>query len=273
MNVPKTRSMPNQQMAAQKKNARCGVEHLRQVYVDQSLPQGQVYLNQIYKTPSMRFCMAGAEDIFADIVHRTGIKDISFDANCTETIPNRAVTEVFWDAFEQDPLTLQSKQSISSFGDLASNNDSGYWTDSDQVGAIPWNSYNPYPTFPEPQEGNLFSLRPDTREDIQAFPDLEEHARASNTVDSNFRNSSIADSKSLQLSPHQDSPALPDETSDRTYTALLLEDPAQISLQPSPAQPEETLMCSDDPFMGWASKKANHLFDDYGWVLSHVENL
>jgi hypothetical protein len=32
-------------------------------------------------------------------------------------------------------------------------------------------------------------------------------------------------------------------------------------------------MCNDDPFMGWASKKANHLFDDYGWVFSHVENL
>lgn len=30
---------------------------------------------------------------------------------------------------------------------------------------------------------------------------------------------------------------------------------------------------SDDPFMGWASKRASHLFDDYGWVLSHVEAL
>jgi len=72
---------------------------------------------------------------------------------------------------------------------------------------------------------------------------------------------------------HQDSPSLSDEISDQTYTALLLENPDETSLQPNAAQSDEALICSDDPFMGWASKKANHLFDDYGWVLSHVENL
>lgn len=29
----------------------------------------------------------------------------------------------------------------------------------------------------------------------------------------------------------------------------------------------------EDPFMGWASKRAGHLIDEYGWVLSHVEAL
>lgn len=28
-----------------------------------------------------------------------------------------------------------------------------------------------------------------------------------------------------------------------------------------------------DPFMGWASKRASNLADEYGWVLSHVEAL
>lgn len=31
--------------------------------------------------------------------------------------------------------------------------------------------------------------------------------------------------------------------------------------------------CSDDPFMGWASKRASQIVEDYGWVLSHVETL
>jgi hypothetical protein len=35
----------------------------------------------------------------------------------------------------------------------------------------------------------------------------------------------------------------------------------------------EVPVSADDPFMGWASKRASHNFDDYGWVLSHVENL
>ena len=39
------------------------------------------------------------------------------------------------------------------------------------------------------------------------------------------------------------------------------------------AQSLATFNASDDPFMGWASKRASHLFDDYGWVLSHVEAL
>lgn len=37
---------------------------------------------------------------------------------------------------------------------------------------------------------------------------------------------------------------------------------------------ELEMPCSgEDPFMGWGSKRASHNFDDYGWVLSHVENL
>jgi hypothetical protein len=30
---------------------------------------------------------------------------------------------------------------------------------------------------------------------------------------------------------------------------------------------------SDDPFMGWASKRSSQMCEDYGWVLSHVETL
>lgn len=36
---------------------------------------------------------------------------------------------------------------------------------------------------------------------------------------------------------------------------------------------DEPFLCNEDPFMGWASKRATKAVDDYGWVLSHVETL
>jgi hypothetical protein len=226
------------------------------------------------KSQGMTTVASESRKILADLVYRAGSDVIPVDASHAECVPIPAAPEAFWDAFEQDALALHAKHSVSSFGDLASNNDSGYWTDSDQVGGIPWNSYSHYPAFPEPLEGNLFSPGLDTGDDIEAFPGLKAHTLASNIVHTNLRNSSIADAQGLQFPPHQEAPALSDETSDQTYTALSLDGPAQIPSQPSPGHSEEeALMCSDDPFMGWASKKANHLFDDYGWVLSHVENL
>ncbi len=37
--------------------------------------------------------------------------------------------------------------------------------------------------------------------------------------------------------------------------------------------PEDTITVSDDPFMGWATKRASQVVEDYGWVLSHVGTL
>jgi hypothetical protein len=186
------------------------------------------------KMQGMTLVISESRKILADVVHRTGTDDIPLDASHAEYVPIPAAPEVFWDAFEQDALALHAKHSVSSFGDLASNNDSGYWTDRDTVGAVPWNSYSHYPAFPEPLEGNLFSPGLDTGDDIEAFPGLKAHTLASNIVDSNLRNSSIADAQGLQLPSHQESPALSDETSDQTYTALSLDGPAQIPSQPSP---------------------------------------
>lgn len=41
--------------------------------------------------------------------------------------------------------------------------------------------------------------------------------------------------------------------------------PMNISDQPT--------QCSEDPFMGWAAKRVSHAFEDYSWLLSHVESL
>lgn len=52
----------------------------------------------------------------------------------------------------------------------------------------------------------------------------------------------------------------------------LTESTASSSISPS-LSVLEIHVSADDPFMGWANKRASHNFDDYGWVLSHVENL
>jgi len=205
---------------------------------------------------------------FADSMHRTGTDDL-LDATHSEHIPITASTEIFWDTFDHIPLDLQGKHSVSSFGDLASNNDSGYWTDSDQV--TPWSQYNGYPAFPDSLEGMISppAIEPKDNSEIyagraQSFP---------SNVEESTSTSYSGQAHDLIPQPHQDPSSLSDETSDQTYTSLLLEDPGNTVLQDPAAQSDEALICSDDPFMGWASKKANHLFDDYGWVLSHVENL
>jgi hypothetical protein len=210
--------------------------------------------------------------MFADISHRTRTDDVSVDSVQTEHTPPLAGAEVFWDAFKQSPQDsseVQGHNSILNFGD------SGYWTENDGAGPIPWSSCNNYPAFPESLEGNFFSpgLAPSARDNVETFAGQNPHSLIFNATDASLSNSCMANSQNLILPPHQDPPTLSDETPHQTYTALVLENSVGTSLTPFVGQSEETLMCSEDPFMGWASKKANHLFDDYGWVLSHVENL
>jgi hypothetical protein len=163
-------------------------------------------------------------------------------------------------------LEDQAQTSISNFGD------SGYWTDNEGAGPVPWNSCNNYPAFPGSFDGNMFSLGLGNIEPLSR-QDFDGHI--SNAADTAGLSYPCAAEVSGIITPaHQDSPILSDETSGRTCTALLLGSPdGQESSPPEAGEPGEAALCSEDPFMGWASKKANHLFDDYGWVLSHVEHL
>ena len=54
----------------------------------------------------------------------------------------------------------------------------------------------------------------------------------------------------------------------QVFAAPLLGIPDQFASQNPPST-----QCSDDPFMGWASKRTSQMCEDYGWVLSHVETL
>jgi hypothetical protein len=108
---------------------------------------------------------------------------------------------------------------------------------------------------------------------VEGFAGQGAHGLGFDATGARLSDSCITTSQILPLPPHLDTPTLSDETPHQTYAPLLLGKSVGTSLIHFAGQSEEALMCNEDPFMGWASKKANHLFDDYGWVLSHVENL
>jgi hypothetical protein len=208
--------------------------------------------------------------MFANIVHRTGINTVPCDIPQAEHVPSLARSDVFWDAFEKHSLDFQAESSLLSFTDMASNSDSGYWTDSDLVCPIPWSSCSNYPAFPELSlEGNLSPPEVESRDNAETSSRQQAHPHVLNATDSSPRDICITRAQGLSL-PYQGS----DITPHHTCIAISIESPAQVLLESSPGQSAEASMCIDDPFMGsWASEKAHHLFDDYGWVLHHVENL
>jgi hypothetical protein len=189
----------------------------------------------------------------------------AFCASIPSETPPLTGTEIFWDAFEQGPLEDQAQRSISNFGD------SGYWTDNDGARPVPWNSCNDYPPLTGPLDRNIF---PSGLGNFEAFLEQDIDGHFFHSADAGLSNPCTAEVPRMAPPVHQDSPILSDETSHRTYTSLVLGNHrGEKSLALATVESEEAVLCSEDPFMGWASKKANHLFDDYGWVLSHVEHL
>jgi hypothetical protein len=208
--------------------------------------------------------------MFANIVHRTGTNAVPCDIPQSEHATSLVRSDVFWDALEQHSLDFQAESSLISFADMASNSDSGYWTDSDLVCPIPWSSCSNYPAFPESSlEGNLPLPEVESRDNTETSARQQAYPHVFNATDSSPRDICMARAHGLSL-PTQGS----DETPHHTCIATLIESPAQVLLESSPRQSAEASMCINDPFMGsWASEKAHHLFDDYGWVLHHVEKL
>lgn len=85
-------------------------------------------------------------------------------------------------------------------------------------------------------------------------------------------------------------PALPSVLSGTIPEQLSIGNPPQgfvatnLHVVPEEAHHEDALtmtvpsvvgdpVSADDPFMGWATKRASNLADEYGWVLSHVQAL
>lgn len=191
-------------------------------------------------------------------------------ASQKDKTPSVSGSDIFWDAFEPDTSKLQSKSSILSFADIASNSDSGYWTDNDPTAWIP---HNDYPAIPgsSHKESHLTAFA--TVNDKQ---NLLPHQASFNMFDAtttSLEDRSVEDVQEIALA-QQNLPGLSDDHLNTTYPPPLTESPDALLMNPSIGNSYEALMSSQDPFMGsWASEKAHHLFDDYGWVLHHVENL
>jgi hypothetical protein len=208
--------------------------------------------------------------MFANIVHRTGTKAVPCGIPQSEHATSLARSDVFWDAFEQHSLDFQAESSLISFADMASNSDSGYWTDSDLVCPIPWSSCTNYPAFPESSlEGNVPPPEVESRDNTETSARQQAYTHVFSATDSSPRDICMARAEGLSLSSQGS-----DETPHHTCTATLIESPAQVLFESPPCQSAEASVCINDPFMGsWEREKAHHLFDDYGWVLHHVENL
>jgi hypothetical protein len=217
-----------------------------------------------------QFIISQLKKTFANIVHRTGTNAVTCDIPQSEHVTSLARPDVFWDAFEQHSLDFQVESSLLSFADIASNSDSGYWTDSDLVCPIPWSSCSNYPAFSKSSlEGNLPPPEVESTDNTETSSRQQAYPHVFKATDSSPRDICITCAQGLSP-PSQGS----DETQHHTCTAILIESPAQVLLESSAGPSAEELMCSDDPFMGsWTSEKEHHLFDDYGWVLHHVENL
>jgi hypothetical protein len=140
----------------------------------------------------------------------------------------------------QNAVTSQAQDFSLSIHHLSTYSDDSTWTET-HTGSSPWSSYMGYiPGNDSNTESNDFVQATGTEENITYG------THALNTREP-------LPSNIAYITP--------------------LESSAEISLSQSFNEVEKTFDYSDDPFMGWASKRASHNLDDYGWVLSHVENL
>lgn len=163
--------------------------------------------------------------------------------------------DVFWDPSEQ----LNTNEAILNFGHLSNSSYAGSWTDGSFTDLMSWSPNSSCLTAPDSTRGSL-----------AAAPELPKHGSlmgpqmsAFDAIQDDLHNAPLPIPHTCPL---QQYPSL-------SYPSPSAESSAQNPLATPLASTDPTLTCSEDPFMGWASKKANQMFDNYGWVLSHVETL
>lgn len=157
--------------------------------------------------------------------------------------------DVFFDAKDASSLVMQD--SFLGLDHPTTSSNSTTWTDNLDLGEMAWSSTGTFPTIQEsaPNEFLMNTTPLQAMEvDDNSMHAFNEHFIAQDTF----------------AAPNL--PAVLEENIQMEHDTSAAD---SIALQQSLA----AFNASDDPFMGWASKRANHLFDDYGWVLSHVEAL
>ncbi|CZR55788.1 uncharacterized protein PAC_05676 [Phialocephala subalpina] len=176
---------------------------------------------------------------------RTVLDDIS---NTTQgdfvTIPPGA--DVFWDPAEAANLN----DAMLNFGHLSTSSYAGSWTDGSFTDLMSWSPNSSCLTAPDSTRGSLAGVPELPQQDS-----LMRHFDATqDQVDLRNAPLPIPHECPLQQYPSLAYPTPSDEASGQQPLA-------------APAQMDQTLTCSEDPFMGWASKKANQMIDDYGWQI------
>ncbi|KUJ19015.1 uncharacterized protein LY89DRAFT_510444 [Mollisia scopiformis] len=175
-----------------------------------------------------------------------------------------ADADVFWDASD----LVSSQETSLNFGHLSSSSYAGSWTDASYTDLLSW-SPNSSITAPDSTRASLASAAPDsTRADVALAPKLPQHDAMDLEQTPAYE----------QIDPRDVILPLPHSCPMQHYPSLSYPSPSdEASVQPAPAAPtpqnDQSLSCSEDPFMGWASKRASQMFDEYNWVLSHVETL
>lgn len=172
---------------------------------------------------------------------------VNFDADFILSTPDAAISDVihvenapgeadlFWEASEQPDLTFDDSE-LSSWADISHTNSHSTpsWTHHAANGDI---------LLPANTVGDSESEKTDKAGGLEALAYYEQDL------------------------------ALLGENVGQGFTAPLLETASQLQQENMLSLGGRPAEYSDDPFMGWTSKRASQMCEDYGWVLSHVGTL
>lgn len=191
----------------------------------------------------------------ANPVHRPH-PEAPFDAPYMDSINSPPDTDVYWDASD----LIDRQETSLNFG-LSTSSYTESWANSSNTDLLSWSPNSSYLTAQDSIRGSISGTGNTTEAPLDALS----MTTISAISDLNFQ----VDTKDIPLPAPHNCPL-------QQYPSLSYPSPTgRLSTQiPAPAgHTEQTLACSEDPFMGWASKKSGQMFDEYNWVLSHVEIL
>jgi hypothetical protein len=173
--------------------------------------------------------------------------------------------------YYSSPLTASENPSLTN--DLPPEEVDLSWEASEQPNFQP-SETSPFPEFSNSSLTNNF-FTPDfpQNDPLQSSYSDEPSLCSTNTLSTEFDAETTFGEDLSQLPTYS-----LDMEGEMSYDPLLdFEDGWQVQSTPASdrTQRKERVdgQSSEDPFMGWASKRSNQMCQDYGWVLSHVETL
>jgi hypothetical protein len=188
----------------------------------------------------------------ADQLYRN-LSEATFNTPSFDFVNSPPDTDVFWDALD----LVDNQETCLNFG-LSTSSYADSWADGSNTDLLSWSSNSTCLTAPDSTRGSLSGIAPE-----------RPHDNASSMI-----TAPVLNDMSFQVEANDILLPVPHTCPMQQYPSLSYPSSSDAtSMQQPPGHNEQTLACSEDPFMGWASKRANQMFDEYNWVLSHVETL